>query len=78
MGREVGEIAFALVSGFLLGPVLGIFNLILARVSISLPTSFSFSAFLNVVRAGVFEEVAFRLFFMSVLVRITKKETFSR
>ncbi|ESS15991.1 hypothetical protein PLG01_01886 [Streptococcus mutans PKUSS-LG01] len=35
----------------------------MARVSISLPTSFSFSAFLNVVRTGVFEEVAFRLLF---------------
>ncbi|EMC28260.1 hypothetical protein SMU85_05955 [Streptococcus mutans ST6] len=67
MGREVGEIAFALVSGFLLGLVLGDFQPHLARVFISLPTSFSFSAFLNVVRMGVFEEVAFRLLFYACL-----------
>lgn len=72
------QAALALVSGLLVGFVLGFFNLVLAHKPMSLPGSFPVQAVLNALRAGVFEEVAFRLFFFAIIIYLTKKNTFSK
>lgn len=64
--------------GLLVGFVLGVFNIILAKASVSMPTSFSFQPIFNALRAGIFEETVFRLFFFALLVSIIKKDYFSK
>lgn len=73
------DVVYGLIPGLLLAGV----NLLLAKVAmpevnIGLPASFSFQPILNAIRAGVFEETAFTLFFFAFAVGLTKKEIFSK
>ena len=72
------QAALALILGLLVGFVLGFLNLASAHKPISLPGSFPIQAVLDALRAGVFEEVAFRLFFFAIIFYLTKKDTFSK
>lgn len=64
--------------GLLVGLVLGAINLYLAQEKIAIPAVFDFQPLLNALRAGIFEETVFRLFFFAFLVALTKKESFSK
>ncbi|MBS5954532.1 MAG: CPBP family intramembrane metalloprotease [Paraclostridium bifermentans] len=70
-----------LLSGVLIlgiGMILGAINVFFARGSIPINPGFKIQYVFNALRAGIFEEIFFRLFFFAMCVYITNDSKFSK
>ncbi len=67
-----GELIRTTVSIFVIGGILSIVNLFLMRNHLEFVYSFKFEYLFSALRAGIFEEVFFRLFLYSIFIKLNK------
>lgn len=66
-------ISFVLI--FIIGGILGCINMLLGMGSMPINVSFKFKWFFDALRAGIFEEIFFRLFFFALCIHLIKNKT---
>ncbi|MDD3428589.1 MAG: CPBP family glutamic-type intramembrane protease [Oscillospiraceae bacterium] len=67
-----------LILTFVVGGVLGFINILFALSAMAINPSFNIQWFIDALRAGVFEEIFFRLFFFALCIIVTKDKPLSR
>lgn len=67
-----GELIRTTISIFVIGGILSIVNLFLMRNHLEFVYSFKFEYLFSALRAGIFEEVFFRLFLYSIFIKLNK------
>lgn len=72
------NLLITLILIFGIGGILGFINAFLAKNSIPINVSFKIKWFLDALRAGVFEEIFFRLFFFALCVHLVKNQQLSK
>lgn len=72
------NLLITLILIFGIGGILGFINVFLAKNSIPINVSFKIKWFLDALRAGVFEEIFFRLFFFALCIHLVKNTQLSK
>lgn len=72
------NLLITLILIFIVGGILGFINVFLAKNSIPINVSFKIKWLLDALRAGVFEEIFFRLFFFALCIHLVKNQQISK